>query len=206
MNGQRNALASYLALMLLGLTACSTEQSTSPQSSTDTSTVNPTKTADLLPLEDGLAIAEAEVGGKAYAVEREVEKNIPIIEVEIGDTEVLVNAETGEVISIDNLLADSDPEDVEEVAKAREFQVLPIITIQEAIAAAEAVTDEPPHTVGLENEEGNLVYEVAVGLQEIYVDAGNGEVLFVETEFGGDGGESLAQSSIQVPFSEGDDD
>ena len=115
-----------------------------------------------------------------YMVELEKEDDQPIIEVEIHEQEVIINAENGDVIAIDNLLETDDPEDIEEVTKALNLQQFDIIPIQDALKVAETASEGTAHTIVLENEEGNLVYEVAIGLEEIYVDAGNGEILFTE--------------------------
>ena len=153
---------------------------------------------------DAVAIAEAEVDGKVYMVELEKEDERPIIEIEIHEQEVIVDAETGEVIAIDNLLETDDPEDVESVTKALNLQQFDIIPIQDALKIAETASGKTAHTIALENEDGNLVYEVAIGLEEIYVDAGNGEILFTEKSSQSDDIGDV-ESSIQVPFDEDDD-
>ena len=150
---------------------------------------------------EAVAIAEAEVDGKVYMVELEKEDERPIIEIEIHEQEVIVDAETGEVIAIDNLLETDDPEDVESVTKALNLQQFDIIPIQDALKVAEMALGGTAHTIVLENEEGNLVYEVAIGLEEIYIDAGNGEVLFTEKSGQSDDIDGV-MSSIQVPFDE----
>jgi len=64
-----------------------------------------------------------------------------------------------------------------------------------------------PNIAPLENEDGNLVYEVGIGLQEIYVDAGNGQVLYTETVGKGDEiDDSQAKSSIQIPLTDDSDE
>ena len=153
---------------------------------------------------EAVAIAEAAVDGRVYMVELEKEDDQPIIEVEIHEQEVIINAENGEVIAIDNLLETDDPEDVEEVTKALNLQQFDIIPIQDALEVAETASGGTAHTIVLENEDGNLVYEVAIGLEEIYIDAGNGEILFTEKSGQSDDLDDV-KSSIQVPF-DGDDD
>lgn len=147
---------------------------------------------------EALAIAEAMIDGKqAYSMEREKEDGQPVIEVGIDGQELFVHAVTGEIVSIDDLRETDDQEDLEEVTEFLQLQSLATVPILEALQAGEAFAGEQAHTVELENEDGNLVYEVVVGRQEIYVDAGNGEVLY--TEGGSDANETEQASSIQVP-------
>lgn len=153
-----------------------------------------------------LAIAESVAEGSAYAIEREVEDNKPIIEVEVGEQEVLIEAQSGEIFLIENVLESGDEDDIEEVAAILKLQKLVMVSIGEALAAAEQLTNSAAHTVELKNEVGNLVYEVIVDLQAIYVDAGTGEVLAVETVGQGDGIGWEKPSSIQVPVTENSDD
>lgn len=157
---------------------------------------------------EALQIAENKIDGKAFSMERETEDGKAVIEVAIGGQEVFVDAENGEIVSIDDLYKEGDLEDIEEITEALELQKLAVITIQEALEAAENFAGGKAHTVEIENEEGNLVYEVVIGLQEVYVDAGNGQVLYTEKIGKKDEDEiddSLPKSSIQVPFTEDDD-
>lgn len=54
------------------------------------------------------------------------------------------------------------------------------ITADQAKKVAEAKVGSIASTVKLSNENGNLVYEVKIGKQEVKVDAGNGSILKVE--------------------------
>ena len=54
--------------------------------------------------QEALQIAEEAVDAKAYAIELEKEEGEPIVEIEIGDKEVIIDAETGEILQIDNYL------------------------------------------------------------------------------------------------------
>lgn len=58
------------------------------------------------------------------------------------------------------------------------------ITIQQAIAIAEAEIGGKASEVELDNEDGNLVYEVEIGEKEVVIDAVNGKVLYTESESG----------------------
>ena len=150
--------------------------------------------------QEALQIAEGAVDAKAYAIELEKEEGEPIVEIEISDKEVIIDAETGEILQIDNLLESGDPEDTEEVETALELQKNNIIPIQEALEKAENLVGGTAHTVALENKQGNLIYEVFIGLNETIIDAGNGEVLHSEEIIKVDDDIDVTfESSIQVP-------
>jgi uncharacterized membrane protein YkoI len=154
---------------------------------------------------EALAIAEATTDGKqAYSMERETEEGQPVIEVGIDGREIFVHAVSGEIISVDDLRTTGDQEDLEEITEFLELHALAIVPILEALQSGEAFAGEQAHTIELENEDGNLVYEVVVGRQEIYVDAGTGQVLY--TEGGSDDDDTEQASSIQVPGGSDDDD
>jgi hypothetical protein len=88
------------------------------------------------------------------------------------------------------------------------LQKLATIPIQAALQATESFAGGQAHTVELENEDGNLVYEVVIELQEIYVDAGNGKVLYTETvrqaNETDETDDSQPSSSIQAPTEDSD--
>ena len=72
--------------------------------------------------------------------------------------------------------------------------------------AAESFADGQVHEVELNNEDGNLVYKVMIASQEVYVDAGNGQVLFTERVGIVDSSDgSQLKSSIQISFADDDD-
>jgi len=64
-----------------------------------------------------------------------------------------------------------------EQSKTANLHSLAKITPQQAQKAAETVQGGRASRVKLENENGNLVYAVTIGQQELLVDAGNGRVL-----------------------------
>lgn len=105
---------------------------------------------------------------------------------------------------------DDSKEQAEEQQESAKLQPLAKITPQQAQQAAEAAQGGQASNVKLENEDGNLVYEVVIGQKEVKVDAGNGRVLYTET--GNDREDekneaSRPHSSIQVteaPDGDGD--
>lgn len=97
-------------------------------------------------------------------------------------------------------------DDVEEQQEAAKLQPLAKITAQQAQQAAQTSVGGQATKVELENEDGNLVYEVKIGQQEVIVDAGNGRVLYSENENQEDekNEASRPKSSIQVPNNDGE--
>lgn len=98
-------------------------------------------------------------------------------------------------------------DDAQEQQEAAKLQPLAKITTQQAQQAAEASVGSKAKSVKLENEDGNLVYAVEIGQQEVTVDAGNGKVLYVENANQQDekNEANRPKSSIQVKqISDGD--
>lgn len=99
------------------------------------------------------------------------------------------------------LMAQASGETQDEQSGAK-YQNLAKITPDQAKKAAETAGKGKASSVKLENEDGNLIYEVVVGKKEFVVDAGNGKVLY-STQVGQPEDEaaeaSRPRSSIQVP-------
>lgn len=70
-----------------------------------------------------------------------------------------------------------EDEEKEEQQEATRLQPFAKITADQAKEAALKVQSGEVKELELEAEDGNLVYEVTVGETEVFVDAGNGEVL-----------------------------
>lgn len=106
-------------------------------------------------------------------------------------------------------VSDGDGETNDEVKDQQEsakLQPLAKITPQQAQQAAKQVGSGKATAVKLENEDGNLVYAVVIGQQEVKVDAGNGKVLYTD-QVGNEQKEVVRpRSSIQVTQSNGDGD
>jgi uncharacterized membrane protein YkoI len=71
-------------------------------------------------------------------------------------------------------------DDAKEQQEAIKLQQLAKITAQQAQHVAEISVKGKAKSVKLENEDGNLVYAVEIGQQNVKVDAGNGKVLYIE--------------------------
>ena len=94
-------------------------------------------------------------------------------------------------------------DDLKENQESAKLQKLAKITPQQAQQAAEAAQGGKASSVKLENENGNVVYSVAIGKAEVTVDAGNGRILSTNSE----GTEqNQPKSSIQASADLGDGD
>ncbi|MBH8576800.1 PepSY domain-containing protein [Nostocaceae cyanobacterium CENA369] len=71
-------------------------------------------------------------------------------------------------------------DDAQEQQEATKLQPLAKITAQQAQQVAEISVRGKAKSVKLENEDGNLVYAIEIGQQNVKVDAGNGKVLYIE--------------------------
>lgn len=91
-------------------------------------------------------------------------------------------------------------DDANEQHESVKLQSLAKITPQQALQAVETTQQGKARGVKLENENGNLVYAVEIGQQEVKVDAGNGRVLYTENVNQEDKNEATRpKSSVQVP-------
>ncbi len=72
-------------------------------------------------------------------------------------------------------------DDLKDQQESKKLQSLAKITAQQAQQSAEAAEQGKATSVKLENEDGNLVYAVVIGQQEVKVDAGNARVLYMES-------------------------
>jgi uncharacterized membrane protein YkoI len=111
--------------------------------------------------------------------------------------------------STDKETKDDARDKVADQKESANLQPLAKITSRQAQEAAEAEQDGKAKAVKLESENGNLVYAVEIGNQEVTVDAGNGKVLYTEAANQDHSSKEVnhPRSSIQVsesPSGEGD--
>jgi uncharacterized membrane protein YkoI len=91
-------------------------------------------------------------------------------------------------------------EPANEANEGAKLQSLAKISASQAQQTAEAAQGNKASSTQLENEDGNLVYAVNIGQNEVKVDAGNGKILYTDNT-AKDGSEtegSRPRSSIQV--------
>jgi uncharacterized membrane protein YkoI len=103
---------------------------------------------------------------------------------------------------MDETSEDSGTPEIEATQENAQLQSLAKITATQAKEAALTVQNGQVHKLELKEEDGNLVYQVTIGTREVFVDAGNGKVLYTQgvnenldeaTE------QARFHSSIQVP-------
>jgi len=101
----------------------------------------------------------------------------------------------------ENEQEESQEDDAEEKQEATQLQSLAKISAQQAKQAAESAQGGTASKVELEDEDGNLVYQVVIGQTEVMVDAGNGKVLYTEqaNQENEEDETNRPRSSIQVP-------
>ncbi len=97
-----------------------------------------------------------------------------------GDTETKDDTK-GQASDRDKETNDGGKEAAVDSKESAKLQALAKITPQQAQQAAESAQGGQAKNVKLESENGNLVYAVEIGNQEVTVDAGNGKVLSTET-------------------------
>ncbi len=88
---------------------------------------------------------------------------------------------------------------------ARDFQALTKITPNQAQQAAETAMGKRADQVELENDDGNLVYAVSFGQQDVKIDAGNGVLLYTDNQRDEQTQATHPRSSIQVSGTDAED-
>ncbi len=96
-------------------------------------------------------------------------------------------------------------DDAKDQQESAQLQALAKITPQQAQQAAISTQPGTVASVQLENEDGNLVYTVAIGQKEVKVDAGNGKVLYTDDAKSENDDMKRPSSSIQVAEPAGGD-
>lgn len=145
-------------------------------------------------LDDATIAAQAAAQGPLGDVELEDMDGTLTFRVEIGEQDVLIDAADGTVISVapgdgtDDTGDDCADDDAAEVNAApgtlvegQDLALQATITIDEAVSAAQATVSGDLGVVGLEDQDGRLVYTVKIGDQEVTVDAATGEVIGTES-------------------------
>jgi len=97
-------------------------------------------------------------------------------------------------------------EGAKEQQESKKLQSLAKITPQQAQQSAEIAAKGKATSVNLENENGDLVYAVLIGQNEVIVDAGNGKVLGTTPPNSENNEKTQFRSSIQVSQAADDGD
>lgn len=133
-------------------------------------------------LDDAIATAQDEVDGEVGEIELDREDGKLIYEVEIGTDEVLIDAETGEVIRVrpnddcETMIGDVRFEDDDRLVDTVS------ITPEKAIEIAQGEVDGTVRKVELEKDDGKTVYKVDIEDSEVKIDAESGDVIEVERD------------------------
>ncbi|HHP7243998.1 MAG TPA: PepSY domain-containing protein [Elainellaceae cyanobacterium] len=118
-----------------------------------------------------IQIAETFAEGRAIEAELEWKNDVFIYSVEIGNQEIVIDANTGDIIftAMDNEESDNPQQPT-------------AMTLQQAVEMAESTANERAYSAELEEENGRLVYAVEVGNQEFHIDPDDGTILDIEIE------------------------
>jgi uncharacterized membrane protein YkoI len=131
-------------------------------------------------IDEAIAIALAEVPGRVDGVEVERRGDRVVYDVEIDDTDVIVDATTGDVLSV---RADNDDDNDRRVSTPDTADTYAgVISVDEAIEAARTVASGTVHDIELEHEDGLLVYSIEIGNHEVEIDAHSADVVKVEVD------------------------
>lgn len=151
--------------------------------------------SDLLPratisVDQAIQAAQAAAQGALGQIELADSDGTLAFDVEIGNQDVVVDASNGSIISVDprdsgstgtDTCAGSDAADANAtpgtLTEGQDLAGQATITVQQAIQEAQATATGNVGVVGLEDQNGTLVYTVTIGNQEITVDATTGAVL-----------------------------
>ena len=89
---------------------------------------------------------------------------------------------------------------INEANEGAKLQSLAKVSASQAQQVAETAQGNKASSVQLENEDGNLVYAINIGQNEVKVDAGNGRILYTDNtaKEGSESEGSRPRSSIQV--------
>lgn len=146
-------------------------------------------------LADATQAAQGAATGDLGAVELEEVNGTLVFRVEVGGQEVLIDAANGTVVSIEAGDQSENTGDGCSEGDAAEANAVPgtlvegqdlasgaTITVEQAITAAQAAATGDLGVVGLEDQNGTLVYTVKIGGQEVTVDATTGAVVSTESD------------------------
>lgn len=123
-------------------------------------------------------IAQTVASGTVDGFDIEWRRDRAFYDIEIGNTDVIVDAQDGSIIRVET--DDDDDDDWDDWFDRDDRQAaVPGITIGEAIRVAEAETTGTVDDVELDYERGHLVYSIEIGREEVIVDAADGAVLSV---------------------------
>lgn len=130
-------------------------------------------------VEEAVTIALNHANGKVDDVDIKQRGSDVFYDIEVGDTDVLINATDGSVIRIDR--DDDDDDDKRgDTSSGKASQFGNIISTDEAIAIARTVASGDVREIELDEDDGRLEYEIEIGNYDVEIDAHTGEILDVD--------------------------
>lgn len=180
----KNFISAGLALGLLAVASASCSAGIDDDVQENTQN----QAAASITLDQAKQTAETAQNGTAIGINLDEENRAVVYEVEFVDTNVLVDASTGEILG-------NQPND--DSAEDAQYQSLATITLDQAKQTAEAAQGETAIGINLGEEDNSLVYEVKFVAADVFVDAGTGDILATELE--NDSTDARIQGSIQLP-------
>ena len=138
-----------------------------------------------LSLQDALAIVESAGLGTAEQARSAAfigELEQPIIAIEAGMQAIAIDAKEGEVLRVQDISEIPDQELLAAVEAANTLKSFAKVTLKEALQAAEGFAGQEPQQVALGLDEGSLVYRATVAGEQIFIDAGDAQVLYSSSD------------------------
>jgi uncharacterized membrane protein YkoI len=123
-------------------------------------------------------IAQTVASGPVDGLEIEWRGDQAFYDIEIGNMDVIVDAQDGRIVKTET--DDDDDDDWDD--RSDQQAPAPSVTVGEAIRAAEEATSGTVDEVELDYERGQLVYSIEIGRDEVIVDAIDGAVLSVHND------------------------
>lgn len=131
-------------------------------------------------VERAIQIALAHANGKVDDVDVERHGDDMVYKIEVGDTDVVIDAADGKVIKVEPDDDDHDHDQKQDTKRNNENQAAGIISPDDAIAIARTVADGTVYEVELDEDDGRLEYDVEIGAYDVEIDAHTGEILDID--------------------------
>lgn len=128
-------------------------------------------------IEEAISIALNHADGKVDDVDLKHRGGTLVYDIEIGDTDIVIDANDGTVIHIDH---DDDDDDRNGNAAGNTTSTADIISQDEAVSIARTVAEGDVRKIELDEDDGRLEYEIEIGNYDIEIDAVTGEILDVD--------------------------
>lgn len=128
--------------------------------------------------DEAVEIAQTAASGTVDSLDIEQRRGRVVYDIEVGETDVIVDATDGSIVRVET---DHDDDDDWDDTNNRQTPA-PGISFGDAIRAAEEATGGTFDEVELDYERGQLIYDVDMGRNDVIVDATDGTVLSVHND------------------------